>query len=878
MMVRNTTQLAQPVPEASSLPTRMPSLPEDVLKRFPSTGEFNRKLEQFWATTRELIINDHNELAYSANSLKAAEKLLTATQGSLLSEIRRVDAAWIAGDAAISETIDTLVASSTRVHTFLQSSDPASPAIGDLWFKISEGFRLYRFGASGWEPVDDTRIAGALAAITEESETRATQTSALATDLTALVARLDTGDIATALSSLQTAVGPTGALATSINSLSARLGITGDIGAAINTIQTTYATQAFAEAKRDEAITAAVTTANAYTTASVDGLASTYATQTFVTGQINSLSSVYATQTSVNTQVSSAITAAVTSANQHTDTSIDGLSTVYATQTSVASQISNLASVYATQTSVSSQVSSAITSAVSTAGSYTDGQIATLSSVYLTPAQADVRIGNAISASLSSSSAGTIGGAINNLSSVYVTPTQVTAAISTSLASSAGGTIGAALNVEAETRATADGFLSGKYTIRVDSNGSVAGMNISSTSNAGTNTSEVSFLASVFKIYTADQPVAPFTVVGNTVRVSGDLIINSTDVDGLGTLATANTVDLVTQVTNKSLYNLDNTAGTKLAGIEAGATVGAAWGTNLTGRPLELTDGRIVTALNAAGTVVTRVVPGSAASPTSAGLYLGSDRLGFYSGSAWKTYMDNSGNFYLSGASTNALAWDGTSLTVSGQVNCGSGDLFAANARFFIDYYGFGDNGTTLGLSYNSSSTSAVSMLVGYANNHARETGRLMFIGGADTYNRTILDGRNASSTVYGSLEFNDGYADGDTLPIFIPQGFGILKARYTRIRGENVSVYASGLFSVTGEASFTEDTTVGGILRCSEYRAKTGDNCQVSTFHGTAKLPVHGSTGVPSASLRLHWDANTESFYISVDGTDLYQISVTPI
>lgn len=44
-------------------------------------------------------------------------------------------------------------------------------------------------------------------------------------------------------------------------------------------------------------------------------------------------------------------------------------------------------------------------------------------------------------------------------------------------------------------------------------------------------------------------------------------------------------------------------------------------------------------------------IPGVLGTPSGAGLYLGSTHLGYYDSSAWKTYMDSSGNFYLGGAS-----------------------------------------------------------------------------------------------------------------------------------------------------------------------------------------------------------------------------------
>lgn len=68
-------------------------------------------------------------------------------------------------------------------------------------------------------------------------------------------------------------------------------------------------------------------------------------------------------------------------------------------------------------------------------------------------------------------------------------------------------------------------------------------------------------------------------------------------------------------------------------------------------------------------------------SASTAGLYLGSSNLGYYNGSAWKTYMDSSGRFYLSGAGSNSLTWDGTNLSIVGGGTF-SGALSAATGTF----------------------------------------------------------------------------------------------------------------------------------------------------------------------------------------------------
>ncbi|WP_109808422.1 beta strand repeat-containing protein [Sphingosinithalassobacter portus] len=100
-------------------------------------------------------------------------------------------------------------------------------------------------------------------------------------------------------------------------------------------------------------------------------------------------------------------------------------------------------------------------------------------------------------------------------------------------------------------------------------------------------------------------------------------------ITGQGGLATKSAVDLSSgEVTNKSLANLDSTASTKLGGIAAGATVGAAWGTNLTGRPTELTDGRVAAGLDSSGLIAQDIPQSRATSSnllrkTGGGLFVG---------------------------------------------------------------------------------------------------------------------------------------------------------------------------------------------------------------------------------------------------------------
>jgi hypothetical protein len=82
----------------------------------------------------------------------------------------------------------------------------------------------------------------------------------------------------------------------------------------------------------------------------------------------------------------------------------------------------------------------------------------------------------------------------------------------------------------------------------------------------------------------------------------------------------------------------------------------------------------VATAIGAGGILLTRIKAGQLAQPTDTGLYLGSDFLGYWNNTlgAWKSYMDNSGRFYLAGMGANGLQWDGAALSINGTLTVGT--------------------------------------------------------------------------------------------------------------------------------------------------------------------------------------------------------------
>ena len=99
------------------------------------------------------------------------------------------------------------------------------------------------------------------------------------------------------------------------------------------------------------------------------------------------------------------------------------------------------------------------------------------------------------------------------------------------------------------------------------------------------------------------------------------------------------------------------------------------------------------------------------ATPSVAGLYLGSDNLGYHDGTDWNAFLDNSGNFYLGGEDGGSLSFQQSSgnLKVSGIISASAGifgGLVIDNTGvFFPSTYDvgnqyFGESVVTQSLSY----------------------------------------------------------------------------------------------------------------------------------------------------------------------------------
>ena len=133
---------------------------------------------------------------------------------------------------------------------------------------------------------------------------------------------------------------------------------------------------------------------------------------------------------------------------------------------------------------------------------------------------------------------------------------------------------------------------------------------------------------------------------GNNLLITGSITIASGS-DGYGNLTDKPT----------TLSDISALEATKLSNIQAGATVGATWGTNLAGIPTRFED-----------------------TPSGSGLFLSATHMGYYAAGAWQTYIKNDGDFYFKGDANNFISWNGTALDIRGNLLLTDGTTTSAYA------------------------------------------------------------------------------------------------------------------------------------------------------------------------------------------------------
>jgi hypothetical protein len=131
---------------------------------------------------------------------------------------------------------------------------------------------------------------------------------------------------------------------------------------------------------------------------------------------------------------------------------------------------------------------------------------------------------------------------VSTIASTYATQGYVLARKAEAITAS-NGYADAKVLIESTARAAANGFLEGKYTLTVQAGNVITGMNITSSTGAGTDVSEVIFRADKFQIWNGASSQAVFSLDGTDVTISGWKINPSTLTGGNVTL---NSVGVVT--------------------------------------------------------------------------------------------------------------------------------------------------------------------------------------------------------------------------------------------------------------------------------------------------------------------------------------------
>jgi len=252
--------------------------------------------------------------------------------------------------------------------------------------------------------------------------------------------------------------------------------------------------------------------------------------------------------------------------------------------------------------------------------------------------------------------------------------------------------------------------------------------------------------------------------------------------------------------------------------------------------------GRAYTAINSSNNLVTSVIPASAVTPGGAGLFLGSNYMGYHNGTDWKTYIDSSGNMKLLGnASNNYLQWAASSNKLQGvgggteqwYADATDGKLKAGAGTIVIDSAGLKvANGSAAGITFYRTATFSDS----------NKSGRLWALSDLSPARVYMSAGRSIA---------NDGDSTNaaGTADITAYNSSGNVTA--------NLSVFGN-----TSAVSMTGYTNAGATSGAIGLTSTTASVASYSGGSVTSGITFTGSTGIASFTGDL-----------DVNGGDIYDI-----
>lgn len=225
------------------------------------------------------------------------------------------------------------------------------------------------------------------------------------------------------------------------------------------------------------------------------------------------------------------------------------------------------------------------------------------------------------------------------------------------------------------------------------------------------------------------------------------------------------------------------------------------------------------------------------ATPSGSGLFLGSDYMGYYTGGAWKTFMNSSGQFYL-GGTAGALQWNGTTLTIAATLS-GNGSGITSIT---------GGNITTDSITATQIAADAITTSELAANS----------VTSAEIVAGTIVAADIAAGTITGT-QIAAGTISATEIMAATITGAKIAAGTITAsnisagtITGSQIAAgtITADLLSVTSLSAITANL---GTVTAGSIEVGSGDRLYLNTssFH---VFGIGGSGGVDSAPFRVTW------------------------
>lgn len=320
-------EYTQPVtsPADPKLPGAFPSLPDEVVKRFPEVAKYHEDSTRWWRkvraaigdmqeeTLRDIVIKTDTATNNLRSEYQAADATLTATFNEAITVLTTADAALASRTTTLESQVQTpttgLLARVTTVETTYATQT------------FAEAKKTEAISAS---------TAYTDAEVSEEATARVTADTALGNRTTTLESQVQT---------------PTTGLL-----------------ARVTTVETTYATQTFAEAKKTEAISASATytdssvSTEATARSSADSALSSRATTLeaqMANTSASGLQSRISTEETARANADSTLSSRITTLESQVQTPTTGLlarvntiETTYATDSEVSASIASVTSAY----------------------------------------------------------------------------------------------------------------------------------------------------------------------------------------------------------------------------------------------------------------------------------------------------------------------------------------------------------------------------------------------------------------------------------------------------------------------------------------------------------------------------------------------------